>query len=369
MTMKRYIQSVFGLLRAYQLRFFRDKTALFFTFLFPLIFLFVFGAISSNGDISFKVAVLNNSKTEFATRFIDGIAKDGAFTINKDITSLDDAKLKMSRGEIDSVIELPASFGVINTTQQPSGTLVVHVQKGSEQSGQTVAAVMQSALDGINKGLGRPEPLFRVEQQVSNKHGLSSFDYTFAGLLGFTLMSMGIFGLATAMPQENQTGAFRRLRASPFRASQLIVANALHYLLIASMSAALMIVIGIMVFDLSMRGNWAAYVSYIIISAFMLQGFGLVVGAWAKNENQASPLANLISFPMMFLSGVFFPRFLFPEWLQDVTAFVPLTPVVEGLRRIATENTSLIDLAPELGLIAIWTVLVYVIAIRLFRWE
>jgi ABC-2 type transport system permease protein len=101
----------------------------------------------------------------------------------------------------------------------------------------------------------------------------------------------------------------------------------------------------------------------------MILGIGLAVGGWAKNERQAAPLANIIVFPMMFLSGTFFPRFLMPHWLQDVTTYLPLSPVIDGARLIATEGKHLVDIGSQLGIMAIWLVVVYLIAFRVFRWE
>jgi ABC-2 type transport system permease protein len=100
-----------------------------------------------------------------------------------------------------------------------------------------------------------------------------------------------------------------------------------------------------------------------------LFGIGLAIGGWAKNESQAAPLANLITFPMMFLSGTFFPRFLMPEWLQSVSALLPLTPIIDGARMIITEGKTIFEIGPQIGLLAIWAVIIYVIAIRTFRWE
>jgi len=98
-------------------------------------------------------------------------------------------------------------------------------------------------------------------------------------------------------------------------------------------------------------------------------GIGLALGGWAKNERQAAPLGNIIVFPMMFLTGIFFPRFLMPEWLQHITTFMPLTPVIDGARMILAEGKSLLDLGPQLGIMAIWLVIIYAIAFRVFRWE
>ena len=366
--MRRYFSGVIGLTNAYRARFFRDKTAMFFTFLFPLIFLFIFGTIfGGSNSVSFRVAVLNNSDTSFAKQFVDELHKNSAFKVD-DSDSLDTAKQKMSRTELDSIIELPATFGQPNAQQVPSGAMNVYYQKGSEQSGQTVAAVMQQMLDGINKQLGRPDPALTVTQVATSQSGATNFDYTFSGLLGFSLMSMGIFGLANAMPSEKQKGSFRRLRAAPFKTSQLVLANALHYLQITLMSIVLMMLIGIFAFHFNLRGDWFTFGVFAVWSAVMVLGFGLVIGSLAKNENQAAPLSNAIAMPMMFLSGAFFPKFMFPEWLQVVSSFIPLTPVIDGFRQIMTEHASLMTVAPQLGIMTLWIVAVYFVAMRFFRW-
>lgn len=367
--MRRYIQSVLALAKAYQLRFFRDKTAMFFVFLFPLLFLFVFGSLNSgSGDISFKIALLNHSDSTFAKDFVTQSEQSKTLKINKEITDFDNARELMGRGEIDTIIELPKEFGVPNEQGVPSGNMVVYYQEGSPQSGQTIAAVMEDALNGINKELGHPEAPLGVEEKPTTTNNLKPFDYVFSGLLGFTLLSLGIFGLANSMPAEKKTGAFKRLRASPITAAQLVYANLLHYLLIGLVSVVLMIIVALLVFNFDMRGDWLQLGVFVILGIIMMFGFGLAIGGWANNENQSAALSNLVSFPLMFLSGVFFPRYLMPTWLQDITTYLPLTPVVDGLRMIMTEGKTLIDLAPQLGLIGIWIVVIYFIAIKVFRW-
>lgn len=369
--MKRYTQGVAALSKAYTLRFFRDKTAIFFTFLFPLLFLFVFGSLNSgdNSDISFKIALLNRSDNQFAQQFDTQLRENETFEVNQSITEFEDARERMGRGEIDTIIEIPQTFGDLNDQQLPTGALNVYYSEASPQSGQTIAAVMEGALEEINRELGQPEPLLTVEQVSTATSNLSSFDYVFAGLLGFSLLSLGIFGLANQMPAEKKTGAFRRLRASPIKASQLVFANLIYYLLIGVISVVLMFVVATFVFDFTMRGNWFYLAIFILIGIITMFGFGLTIGGWAKNENQSAALTNIVALPMMFLSGVFFPRFLMPEWLQGITGFLPLSPIIDGLRMIMTEGKTLFDLGGELAIIGVWAILVYAIAIKVFRWD
>lgn len=369
--MKRYLHTVAVLASALTRRFFRDKTALFFTFLFPLLFLFVFGSIFKGDDgAAFDVALINHSQTKFSQDFVSGLQKDtGGLKINQDIITVDDAKQRMGRGEIDSIIELPTDFGQPNDKGVPSGKMAVYYEESSPQTGQTLASVMQGALNKLNTALTGSQPPLSVEQKATKTTSLTQFDYTFSGLIGFSILSMAIFGMANGFPVDKKAGFLRRLRATPLRASQLILATALEYLLIAAISMALMLVVGVMMFEVQMRGDYLNFAIFALLSVITMFGFGLAIGGWAKNENQSAPLSNLVAFPMMFLSGTFFPRFLMPEWLQSLTAYIPLTPIVDGLRLILTEGKTIVDLGPQLAIMGIWTVAIYFIAIKVFRWE
>ena len=371
--MKNYWTGIGGQVVAGLKRLLRDKMALFFTFLFPLLFLFVFGSIFNNTSTSFSIAIINNSQTEFAKSFVEGAKKDDSGILKiKDVKDMDDAKEKMKRSEIDGIIELPANFGEITGEGQaarPSGTLNVLYPKGSDQAGSALTAVMSQIVNEVNKHLGQPEAPLKVASQTVGDERLSNFDYTFTGLLAFSLMSMGIFGLANQMPTEKQKGNYRRLRAAPFTSGQLIIATSIVYTLVSLLSAAMMIIVGMLVFKFTMRGDWLLFVPFLTLSAVMMVGLGLMIGAWAKNENQSAPLSNLISFPMMFLSGAFFPSFLFPEWLQAISKFIPMSQVVDGFRLIMTENANFIEILPYTGALVLAVAIIYLLAIKLFRWE
>ena len=405
MRVKSYWIGVYGQVRALQKRFMRDGTSLFFTFLFPLIFLLVFGAIFNNQTTSFDVAIINHSKSEFAKQFVERAKANNDTTLKvKDVKDMQEAREKLKHSELSGIIELPADFGEAKPAQagasgqrssqavhseaqqpgapqpgqgsatgqtqaRPSGTLRVLYAKGSEQSGNTLTAIMGQIIDGINKGMGQPEPPLKVAGHAVGDEQLKTFDYTFTGLLAFSLLSMGIFGLANQMPTEKQKGSYRRLRASPFTAGQLILAMGIHYTIVSLLSAAMMLVVGMSVFHFTMRGNWLLLVSFITLAALLMVGFGLLIGGWAKNENQSAPLGNLVAFPMMFLSGTFFPSFMFPEWLRTLSQFIPMTPVTDGLRLIMTEHASLAEVLPYAGAIGLWMLVVYIAAIKLFRWE
>src|SRR5690606_12089901 len=208
-----------------------------------------------------------------------------------------------------------------------------------------------------------------VKAESTATAGLTRFDYTFSGILGFTLLSLGIFGPTTVFPRLKQRGVLRRYSTTTLKVWQYFIGNVLSNAFIGLLAATLMFVAALTLFDLNMRGNYLNMLAIIIFGVILLFGIGLAIGGWAKNENQAAPLAQIATLPMMFLSGVFFPTFLMPELLQSITKFIPLTPIIDSIRLIVTENASLLDLGPQLAIIGGWTVIIYIVAFKVFRWE
>jgi ABC-2 type transport system permease protein len=352
-------------------RFLRDPVYLFFIFAFPLIFLFIFGTIfGGNNETRFKIALFNDSDSAFAQTFAREIreAKDSSFDI-KDAENLDDAKEKMALGELDSIIELPAGFGEMNDNDLPSGQINVYYDPAQAQSGQTVASIMTGVLDGVNVNMTGQKPPLMVTQVSTGQEGMSQFDYTFAGLLAYTLMSMSVYGLSNQLPSEKKTGALRRIKATPFRPWQLIIALALVYTALTAISTGVMVAVGVSLFDWHIKGSVVLFAAFSLVSVLALSGFGMVVAAAARNENQAGMSAQLVAFPMMFLSGVFIPLFIMPEIFKVISHFIPLTPVAEGLRFITTEGAGLLEILPQLSLIAAWGVVAYLIAFKVVPWE
>ena len=366
--MKNYWLGIFGQVKALLLRFTRDKASLFFTFLFPLIFLFIFGSIYSNHLISFNVAIINHSNTDFAKEFVKQgkESKESPIKI-KDIKDLDEAKEKLKRSEIDGILELPEDFGKIKN-HVPNGTIKVLHTKGSEQTGNALSGVITQITNKINKQLGQPEAPLKTETVAIGDQALKAFDYVFTGLLGFALMTMNVFGLSQQIPAEKQKGSYRRLRAAPFTKGQLIFSYSIYYALVSLLSLLVMLIAGSTIFHFNMHGSWLLFAFFTVPSIFLTIGIGLLIGGWSKNEDQASLLCNIIAFPMMFLSGTFFPTYLFPDFLKNITKFIPMTPIVDGFRMIMTENATLFDIKGQLIALFIFLIAIYVIAIKTFRW-
>ncbi len=351
-------------------RYFRDPIAIFFTVAFPLIFLFVFGGIFGNSnDLSFKVALLNQSNSQFAQNFVKEAKNAKVFKVNSEVTKLDQAKEKMNRGELDAAVVLPNGFGDVRDQSHPTGQAVVYYTQNNEQAAQTLVTVLEAQFKQINAQFVKTDTPFTVRAEQTRDKSLKPIDYTFSGLLGFSIIGLGIFGPVNVFPELKRQGVLRRFSTTPIRVWQYFLSNVSTQAVVGLFAISVLFVFAMLVFHLNVVGNYIELAAWIVVSIVMMLGIGLALGGWAKNARQAAPLTNLVVFPMMFLSGTFFPRFLMPEWLQSASGFLPLTPVIDGIRLIATEGKNLIDLLPQLGLIGLWMVVIYFIAFRVFRWE
>ncbi len=352
-------------------RFFRNRVAIFFGVLFPLIILFVIGGIfGGGGNASFTTALITQSSTTPATAIATRIErKPDVFKLSKTVRTFAEARSAMAKGTLDATIVVPAGFGASASGSVPSGALVVYYPHANAQEAQALASVLQSELEPLNAPYEPVRPPYTVKTEQTGSRSLTSFDYTFAGLLGFALLGIGIFGPTSVFPELKRQGVLRRLETTPLKIWQYFIATAISQCVVGFVTIVAMFAVSILVFHLHVIGNWFELFAFLTLSVAMILGIGLAIGGWAKDQSQAAPLANIVTFPMLFLSGTFFPRYLMPGWLQVISTYFPLTPVIDGVRMIAAEGRGLSGVASQLGLVLAWAVVIYLIAFRVFRWS
>lgn len=352
-------------------RFFRDRLALFFGILFPLIFLFVFGSLTQgSGKVSLPIAIVNQSSSSYSKQLVTLIDKNDVYKVDKTDTTLKTAEAKLNKNQIYGVIVIPKSFGETLPSQKtPTGMVTVLYTQNQATAGQTIVSLLHETIKAVNaKFVPVVQPFTVTGKQLTQK-SLTSFDYVFSGLLGFSIIGIGIFGPINVFPELKKQGILRRLHTTPIKVWQYFMATMFSQAIIGLVSIAVQFFVAVTVFHLKVNGDYLQIIIYTILCIFMILGIGLAIGGWAKNERQAAPLSNIIVFPMLFLSGTFFPRYEMPVWLQHVTTYLPLTPVIDGLRFLTTEGKTLTQIGPQIGLVGLWLVIVYVIAFRVFRWE
>jgi ABC-2 type transport system permease protein len=199
-----------------------------------------------------------------------------------------------------------------------------------------------------------------------------SIDFILPGQLGFSMLSAGVFGAAFVFFGLRQTLVLKRFFATPIRRGNIIIGEGISRILFQLMAATLIIIIGHFFFKFTLVNGFITGLEMILLCGLGLiifMGFGFIVSGIAKNETSIPPFANLITMPQFLLGGTFFSISNFPSWLQVISKAMPLTHLNEALRQIAFDGASLWDVRNEIGIMLLWGVFVYVIAVRVFRWE
>lgn len=350
-------------------RSFRDPITLIVLFAIPLLLLVLFGAFMGGADnIQLRVAVINNSREPFAQEFAKSLTKLDVLELPDEQLTLDQAREKMRNDELDGIVQLPESFGKLNNNA-PTGKVQIYHDETDVTTGDIVSGVINSVVDASNNQITGSQPPLTVERVSIAGTGVQIFDGLFAMFTSIAIMMVGIFGVGSTIPSDKKAGILRRLRVTPLKSSQLVIGTMLAFTVISLLAVTLMTVLAVTVFNLDMKGNLLEYGCFVLLSTILMLGFGLAIGGWAKNSTQADVYGQIVFLASLAFSGLWVPRVLMPEWLQGITTYMPLTPVIEGIRGIVTEGVSLVSMSTELLIIVVWTVVVFVVGIKTFKWE
>ena len=348
--------------------YFRNKTALFFSLFFPIVFITVFGLIFKNNGSTFKIDVTNQSNTQLAQQFEQQLKKVPAFKISD--ASQSQAADDLNKGNVDLTILVPANFGDTSHGRMQPSTITAHYNAERPGNGQAAAQIVQQLTGGFNQAITKAPTIVSVDATGVKTKNLTYIDFLLPGMIALSVMQIGIFSVAFAFVSYKSTGMLRRLQATPTRPGYFLTAQGITRLIMAVLQTALLATIGIVLFSFHLDpSNYFAFFVLAVLGSAVFQAFGFAIAGWAKDENQAQPVAQLIQFPMMFLSGTFFPRDSFPHVLYVITGFLPLTYLADALRHVANDNASLWAVRGDVLGLVVWGIAAGLVAVKVFSWE
>ncbi len=367
--MNRSISSFRALLTASMKMFFRNRSAVVFTLLIPLALLAVFGFLSKSNGASIKIDVTNHSVTPIAENFVAGLKKVDIFKISE--VTENQAAQDLGKGDTDLQVIVPADFGLLSPIdgQLRPSTLITHYNQAKPQNGQTADLILGQIITGLNAQISHSPQAITIQSSGVQTNNLGYFDFVLPGLLAMIIMQQGLFGVAFAFVSFKASGSLRRLQATPVRPRNFIVAQAITRLAITLIIVAILVGLGIYFFNFHMLGSWLDFAAVTILGCLIFLGFGFAIAGYSKDENQVAPLANVIQLPMLFLSGIFFPRDIFPGWLKTLTDYFPLTYLSDAFRHIANEGQHFTQFGTDIIGLAVWCLIVFMVAVWTFRWE
>lgn len=349
--------------------FYRNRTALFFSLVLPLLIMVIFGVLNFETPTTLRLGVADEAGNVASRGLTGKLANVDYLEIR---TGSRDAELAaLEAGERDFVLLIPDGFA---PSPSEDSSLVAYEASGDPQQRPVRRGLLQQAvLEALISSTlvaTTPSPLLAapVSFESVEARDLGYIDFLVPGVIGMTVMQLGLFGVAFTFVQFKRTGALRRLFATPTAPGYFLGAQVASRLIIAFAQVAILIGVGIF-FGLQMFGEWLTLAVIVVLGSMIFLAVGYAIAGWARNEDQAAPVANLVSLPMMFLSGVFFPREAMPEFLLGVTSYMPLTYVNDALRAVVNNGFGLASLGPQLLGMGAWALISFLLAVRLFKWE
>lgn len=360
------MNSFLNMLNANFKQFLRDKTALFFTLAFPVLFIIMFGLVFSGTDkINYDVALVNEDDSQISQGIVQAFSQVSIFSVQDN--PRDDSLQLLTDGKLKAVIILPAGLGQAALSGQTTEVQVYY--DGSQTSvNQIILPVVKEILQSINREITQTPVLFEISEETIQTKDMSMMSFFIPGVLAMSIMFLGIY---SAMPliQQREKKILKRLGASPISRSTIIFSQVVLRLGLAVLQTVIIIVIGQLMFGVEILGNWWLLLGLVMLGTLSFISLGFLVASLAKTEEGAMPIVQLIQFPMMFLSGIFFPLEYMPDFMRPVVNALPLTYLGDAFRQVMVDGAPAFPLGVDLLVVTGWLVVCMVISVRFFRWE
>jgi len=297
----------------------------------------LFGAIFSvSQDPRFDLYVQNqdivdNEATQFSAIFIEMLNETGVLNL-KMVDPAENATKYIDETGAERMLIIPKGFHHSCLTQNASVILKM-VPPEVDTSSATVRSVVYQRVEYFNivtTGVSTPV-VVTIESESIVSESYSFIDFFVPGLIGMSLMTTGIFGAVGWNTRNRELGILKKLATTPLSKFEWIMGVILYEVIMAAVSTGVILTIGVLVFDLRVLPNIYSII-LIVAGAIAFPGMGMVVARFVKESDSADAAANAITFPMMFLSGSFFPLEMMPEFLREIAKVLPLTYLNNGLR-------------------------------------
>lgn len=356
------VRGMFAIVKASFLGQLRSPMSLVFGFIFPFLFILIFG--NSNRTMP-AVRVAFDPKTDTSSQLYKAIVGFPSIITIKDTG--DALQDKLIKGRVTAILQLQRS---------DSGQYRINIQ--SSTAGQDRIGLLRSILEGMIKKADRDQ--FPNNPTVAQLNLLPTIqgriyrdiDFVLPGQLGFSLLAAGLFGVAFLFFNLRETLVLKRLNATPLKRSYIILGETLARVFFQMIIVTIIIAVGRYAFHFTLVHGLVTYAEMMVLSFLGLvvfMGFGFFISGVAKSINTIPAITNLLGFPQFMLAGTFFPTTNLPEWLQWVSKILPLTYLNDAMRKVAFEGVHLSGCLTEIGILALWGLVIYTVAIKVFKWE
>jgi ABC-2 type transport system permease protein len=352
--------------------FYREKTTMFFTTTFPILLILVFGTIFMDDDkVNFNLCVQDLDQTETSAE----IPKTLALTRKFKITRVDpavNATRYAKNNKVNLVLVIPKNYErayaqYLQFDNPNAFVTITYVYDPSSSSVATKMQILNMVFAKMNQGLSAKPSFVRTAEVSIHTKKYRFIEFFIPGIIAMAVMTASLFGTVNMNTELQQKGIIRKLSTTPITRTDWLLSNILYQFILAVISTTAMLLVSYAVFDVKFQINaWLPL--FIVLDVFTFVGIGMILTRIVKEAQSAAAAANAIAFPMMFLSGSFFPLELMPRFLQAFAKMLPLYYVNEGLREsmVFHDNVTALSYSAIIGTFA---AVVFMLGIMATRWE
>lgn len=351
--------------QAFGKQFLRSKIGAFFTFVFPILLILLFGALYSNpGSTSVSLPVQNLDGTPVSQTFLDMLNRTNLTKITM-IPAGEDIQAYIKAHSLTLALYIPADFGQKIASNQ---TASVTLYGDTSQTTYGVAqGVLNAVIEQMNSYVRGSPPVVVMSSQSVVSSQFTFMDYFVPGIVAMTVMITAMYTMTSVCAEYRTRRYFKLLATTTLSKPEWLVSKILFYGVMTTLSLLVTVGVGIALWHVHVVIDPLSIV-FILVGTFLFTSLGMLLGSAIKDPESSAAVANAIGFPMMFLSGTFWPITMMPDYIQALAQVLPLTYLNDGLRQaMVYGNMSLA--AVDLGVLAVAGVAVFLIAARVMSWK
>ncbi len=347
----------------------RNKFGLFFGLIFPVILILIFGAIfsgGSSGTINVYVQNLDTNappQADIAAQFLNQLNSSATIRVYT-VNTTDFSKYLADHSSSDGII-IPANFSANYLAGTPEN-VTIYGNPSSASNG-IVTGTVNGYANGFNLHRFNGTTVIGYTTATVNTQQTKYIDFLIPGLIGFSILTSPMFSLVNISSEYKKTKLFKQLSLTPLTKMEWLTSKMLWYIVLTIAGFLLMVGVGVGAFGAHVTLSlWL--IPFLILGPMLFAALGMLVGTVTKSPETAGVIGNIVTFPMMFLSGTFFPISTMPQYLQTLAHVLPLFYIIEGLNNAMVYSNitgTLIDIA----VVAVITVVIFALAVKLFKWR
>ena len=343
--------------------FFRRKSSIFWSLFFPVVTMLVFGNANILGYSAPNVGLIDYANTD-NSRLITESLKQSKSTEIQLLLSENEAIELLTKGSIASYITINSSYN------NSESEIIITTRKDDFAEKEVISNLINSVMLENKNSL---EELSNIKSNIADINYQGYKGFIIPGIAAMAIMQNGIFSVVFTLLSYKNQGVLRRLQATPISPSHFIVGHLISRVTIIILQTFLLLIMGVFILGVSIgQGSIMAWINILLLSLLggvLFLSIGLAISSLAPSEDSSPALANLVTFPMLFLSGVFFPIDFLPKFVGYVSNVLPLTHLAQGIRLSALYGNSTLTTLPQIGITILWLAIAFSICAFTFKWE